>query len=89
MIDITIAVNKESVYEEVAQTTSYTGAKMDDEHAYDRIFTTDEDKSMLERFWNESKNTVCNSLKKYWYMRRKRKGNIAWHSDYRIHLTRL
>lgn len=64
MIDITLTVNKEKVYEEVAQTTSYTGAKMEDEHAYDRIFTTDEDKSMLERFWNESKNTVCNSLKK-------------------------
>lgn len=64
MIDTTLTVNKEKVYEEVAQTTSYTGAKMEDEHAYDRIFTTDEDKSMLERFWNESKNTVCNSLKK-------------------------
>ena len=64
MIDIILTVNKEKVYEEVAQTTSYTGAKMDDEHAYERIFTTDEDKSMLERFWNESKNTVCNSLKK-------------------------
>lgn len=64
MIDIALTVNKEKVYAEVAQTTSYTGAKMDDELAYDRIFTTDEDKSMLERFWSESKNTVCNSLKK-------------------------
>lgn len=64
MTDIVLTVNKESVYEEVAQTTSYTGAKMDDELAYNRIFTTDEDKSMLERFWSESKNTVCNSLKK-------------------------
>jgi hypothetical protein len=50
MIDIILTVNKEKVYEEVAKTTSYTGAKMDDELAYDRIFTTDEDKSMLERF---------------------------------------
>lgn len=64
MIDIILTVNKEKVYEEVAKTTSYTGAKMDDEFAYDRIFTTDEDKSMLERFWCESKNTICNSLKK-------------------------
>ena len=64
MTDIALTVNKESVYEEVAQTTSYTGAKVDDELAYNRIFTTDEDKSMLERFWSESKNTVCNSLKK-------------------------
>ncbi|MDO4165550.1 MAG: hypothetical protein Q4D56_14390 [Bacteroides sp.] len=64
MIEIALTVNKDEVYEEVAQTTSYTGAKMDDEHAYDRIFTTDEDQTMLERFWNECKNTVCNSLKK-------------------------
>jgi len=64
MIDIILTVNKEKVYEEVAKTTSYTGAKMDDELAYDRIFTTDEDKCILERFWCESRNTICNSLKK-------------------------
>lgn len=61
----TLSVNKDDVYNEVAKTTSYTGAKMDDETAYDRIFTTDEDKTMLERFWNESKNTICNSMKKF------------------------
>lgn len=64
MINITLTISKDKVYEEVSRTTSYTGAKMDDEHAYDRIFTTDEDKSMLERFWNECRNTVCNSMKK-------------------------
>lgn len=37
---------------------------MDDEHAYETISTTEEDKSILERFWNECKNMVCNSLKK-------------------------
>lgn len=63
-MNITLNIKKDAVYEEVAQTTSYTGAKMDDEHAYERIFTTDEDKSILERFWNESKNTICNELKK-------------------------
>lgn len=63
-MEITLTVNKEAVYEEVSQTTSYTGAKMDDEHAYERIFTTDEDKTMLERFWSECRNMVCNSLKK-------------------------
>ena len=63
-MEINLKVSKEAVYEEVSQTTSYTGAKMDDEHAYERIFTTDEDKTMLERFWSECKNTLCNSLKK-------------------------
>lgn len=65
MIDVTLTIGKEQVYEEVAQTTSYAGAKMADEHAYDRIFTTDEDNSMLERFWNESKNTLVDVLKEY------------------------
>lgn len=63
-MEITLKVNKEAVYDEVAKTTEYTGAKMDDEHAYEVISTTDEDKAMLERFWNECKNMVCNSLKK-------------------------
>ncbi|MCM1079097.1 MAG: hypothetical protein NC344_05650 [Bacteroidales bacterium] len=64
MINVTLRVEKEKVYEEVAKTTSYTGKKMDDEDGYDRVFTTDEDQEMLERFWNESKNTICNALKK-------------------------
>ena len=63
-MEITLRINKEDVYEEVARTTEYTGAKMDDEHAYEVISTTEEDKAMLERFWNECKNTVTNSLKK-------------------------
>ncbi len=63
-MEITLILNKDAVMEEVAQTTSYTGAKMTEEDAYERIFTTDEDKSMLERFWNECKILVCNSLKK-------------------------
>ncbi len=63
-MEIALRIDKEAVYEEVAQTTAYTGTKMDDVTAYDRIFTTDEDKSMLERFWSESKNTLCNALKK-------------------------
>ncbi len=63
-MEITLKINKETVYDEVAKTTEYTGAKMDDEHAYETISTTEEDKTMLERFWNECKNMVCNSLKK-------------------------
>ena len=59
-------IYKDAVYEEVAQTSSYTGAKMEnDENAYDRIFTTDEDRSQLERFWNESCVTFCEVMKRY------------------------
>lgn len=65
MIAITLTVDKKGVYREVAKTTSYTGAKMDDANAYDRIFTTDENSEMLERFWQESRIAACNSLKRF------------------------
>ena len=66
MTEVSITINKEEVYEEVAQTTSYTGAKMEnDEKAYDRIFTTEGDRSQLERFWNESCVAVCETLKEF------------------------
>lgn len=55
MTQIELTVVKTAVYNEVAKTTSYTGAKMvGDEDAYLRIFTTDEDQEMLERFWDEA-----------------------------------
>lgn len=63
-MDIELKVNKEAVYDEVANTTEYTGAKMDDEHAYEVMSITEEDYAMLERFWNECKVLVCGSLKK-------------------------
>lgn len=67
MREIRIFIDKEGVYEEVAQTTSYTGAKMmdGDERAYERIFTTQEDRSQLERFWDESCTAVCEKLKEF------------------------
>lgn len=55
MTDIRLTVQKSSVYNEVAKTTSYTGVKMTgDDDAYERIFTTDDDRMMLERFWIEA-----------------------------------
>lgn len=67
MIELTIIIDKEEVYEEVSQTTSYTGAKMEggDDKTYDRIFTTEADRSQLERFWNESCVAVCEALKEF------------------------
>lgn len=72
-----MTIDQARVYEEVAKTTSYTGAKMEDDDAYERIFTTDEDKGMLERFWNECKNTVCNSMKKVLSSESERDGVFA------------
>ena len=80
MREITITIDKEEVYEEVAQTTSYTGAKMEnDEKAYDRIFTTEGDRSQLERFWNESCVDVCEALKEFIQGERNEKGNFTLH----------
>lgn len=48
---------------EVAVTTAYTGAKMqDDENAIARIPTIDEDESHLQRFWEECRSEICQEL---------------------------
>lgn len=66
MKDIVLNISKAGVYDEVAKTTSYAGAKMpDDEGAYERIFTTDEDRLMLERFWTEASNGATERMKRY------------------------
>ena len=58
-------IGKADVYREVAKTTSYGGAKeTEDEGAYERVFTTDEDQEMLERFWSEAKDAAVGRLKK-------------------------
>jgi hypothetical protein len=67
MQDITLSVSKRDVYDEVAQTTGYTGAKMmtdEDDKVYERILTTDDDASKLERFWQECQVDVCACLKR-------------------------
>lgn len=50
---------------EVAKATSYTGAKMmaDDPGAYDRIFVSDEEREMLERYWVEACSLATDTLK--------------------------
>lgn len=61
---ITLKVNKANVYNEVAKTTSYVGQKMStpDDDAYERVFTTDGDQMMLERFWTECCNAATEGL---------------------------
>ncbi len=66
MTQIELTVGKSAVYNEVAKTTSYTGAKMvGDDDAYLRIFTTDEDQEMLERFWNEAASGAIEQFKPF------------------------
>lgn len=62
-MEITLSISQKAVFKEVAQTTSYTGAKMDDDaNAYERILTVDEDQSELKRFWDESRAEVAQTF---------------------------
>ena len=62
-MDITLQIDQSEVFKEVAQTTSYTGAKMDDDaNAYERISTTDENIPELKRFWDESRADVAKTF---------------------------
>lgn len=66
-LEHTLVIKKSDILNEVARTTSYTGANLisdKDPNAYERIFTTDEDREALERFWVESKNAACEALKR-------------------------
>ena len=67
MTEQTLTLKKEDVYEEVEKTCEYAGTKSDDGTGKerDRIGLVEENKEMLERFWNESKNTICQALKKF------------------------
>ena len=64
MISVEFTVSKAEVYNEVAKTTSYTGIKMSGED-YQRVFTTDEDRMFLERFFNEAANGLTDVLKPF------------------------
>lgn len=67
MIQTTISIDKFAVYDEVAKTTAYTGAKQtgSDETSYDRLLTTDEDRQMLERFWVEACDAATTRMKRF------------------------
>ena len=68
MQDIILTISKSKVWNEIAKATSYTGAKMvtgEDPGAYDRIFTTDEDREMMERFWVEACSLVTSQLREW------------------------
>ncbi len=66
MIEVRFKICKRDVYEEVAKTTAYTGAKKEDDAAsYERMFATDADRLMLERFWREACNAVTDLLKDF------------------------
>ena len=68
MADSIITIKRSDVYEEVAKTTAYIGAKNkleDGKSAFDQVFVTDADLTMIERFFNESLDALRNVLKRF------------------------
>lgn len=66
MITRKITIEKDEVLTEVAKSTSYAGAKKaPDGSVYDHLYTTDEDKVMLERYWREAGDLVTNTLRRF------------------------
>ena len=68
MADLVITIKRSDVYEEVAKTTAYIGAKNkleDGKSAFDQVFVTDADLTMIERLFNESMDSLRNVLKRF------------------------
>lgn len=68
MANFTLTITKSDIYEEVAKTTAYIGAKNkleDGKSAFDQVFVTDADLTMIERFFNESLDALINVLKQF------------------------
>lgn len=55
MKTLSITVTRDTVYEEVSKTTSFDGAKKDAEDGtYERVMTTEDDRQMLARYFDEA-----------------------------------
>lgn len=68
MANFTLTITKSDIYEEVAKTTAYIGAKNkleDGKSAFDQVFVTDADLTMIDRFFNESLYSLINVLKRF------------------------
>ena len=61
-MNVTISFRQSEVFTEVARTTEYSGAKMSGGEAYERIATIDEDRGLLQRFWDETRAEVAREL---------------------------
>lgn len=81
MADSTLTIKKSYIYEEVSKTTAYIGAKNkleDGKSAFDQVFVTDADLTMIERFFNESLDALRNVLKRFISGGSEVDGTITW-----------
>ena len=81
MANLTLTIEKSDIYEEVAKTTAYIGAKNkleDGKSAFEQVFVTDADLTMIERFLNESLDSLRNVLKRFISVGSVVDGTITW-----------
>lgn len=81
MANFTLTITKSDIYEEVAKTTAYIGAKNkleDGKSAFNQVFVTDADLTMIERFFNESLDALRNVLKRFISGGSGAEGTITW-----------
>ena len=81
MANFTLTIKKSDIYEEVAKTTAYIGAKNkleDGKSAFDQVFVTDADMTMIDRFFNESLDSLRNVLKRFISGGSGADGTITW-----------
>ena len=84
MADFTLTIRKNDIYEEVAKTTAYIGKMTtveDGKSAFDQIFVTEADLTMIERFFNESLDALRNVLKRFISGGSGADGTISWNLD--------
>ena len=78
---VDIEVKKSEVYEELKKSSWYAGVKLGDE-SYKIIAINDEDRIMLDRFFEESRNAAINRLVKVFF-----KESVSEDNDtYTMHL---
>ena len=81
MANLTLTIEISDIYEEVAKTTAYIGAKNkleDGKSAFDQVFVTDADMTMIDRFFNESLDALRNVLKRFISVGSVVDGTITW-----------
>lgn len=68
MKEVKLDIGKNNVFDEIGKLTAYVGAKNSDEkglNTYDRVFTTEDDVVLLERYWREGKSELTELLKPF------------------------
>ena len=69
MIELKIDIKKSVIYNEVSKISSYIGAKRidADQAVYERVFSTEDDRELLERYWRETKSSLVEVFGRWLY----------------------